>query len=96
MLCLLAACADVSGNAMAHDGGEEMVGVTAIAGADCDDAAFGGNVTWSPPARTFMDAALSGSIYNPETSTGGNIVVIITMYRMHRDGLSITPFRLCH
>ena len=89
-------CADVSGTAIARDGGEDMVGVTAGGGADCGDAAFDGNVTWSPPARTFLDAALSGSIYNPETSTGGRAVLIIIMYGMHREVLSMNAGSLCH
>ena len=87
-------CADVSGTAIARDGGEEMVGVTAGAGVDCGDAAFDGNVTWSPPARTLLDAALSGSIDNPEMSTGERAVVIIMMYGMHRDVLSMNAASL--
>ena len=34
------------------------------------DGSCGDAMAWSPPEKTYLDVALSGSIYQTETSTG--------------------------
>ncbi len=40
--------------------------------ADDMDVSCEGGVPWSPPGRTYVDAALSGSVYEAESSTRAN------------------------
>ena len=59
---------------MLHDGRGNVAGPAAGAGAERVDAAHDREVAiWSPPARTFMDAALSGSVYETESAQVGEL-----------------------
>ena len=68
-----------AGESIAKEGSETLAtGGRAIrerCAADPMEGPCQGAMAWAPPARTYVDAALSGSVYEVETSTGNKEVV---------------------